>query len=300
MTLSVEHMETLPDFFRDIDDPRRKEGRRHALPSVLALATAAVLCGMRGYKAIKEWVDDLKPSELRRFRNGRHERPSEWLIRDILVRVDPEQLDAALRAWQEAHGGGRDTALAIDGKTMRGGRRRPPDPYPRHRRPRGRRWVKKTVLNPGDGSEGKRTNEIGVVVPLVEALHRRTGLHRRRHAGAEKARPPPPRPEGALPVHGQGQPEDAAPGHPAPVRRDDGRARARLRAGAREAGARTPRAPLDLGVVGNQRIRGVPRRRSSPCAARSLRSGPARGAPRPPTGSRAWVPRPPRRSACLS
>ena len=55
-----------------------------------------------------------------RFRNGRHERPSEWLIRDILVRVDPEQLDAALRAWQEAHGGGRDTALAIDGKTMRG------------------------------------------------------------------------------------------------------------------------------------------------------------------------------------
>ena len=120
MTLSVEHMETLPDFFRDIDDPRRKEGRRHTLPSVLALATAAVLCGMRGYKAIKEWVDDLKPSELRRFRNGRHERPSEWLIRDILVRVDPEQLDAALRAWQEAHGGGRDTALAIDGKTMRG------------------------------------------------------------------------------------------------------------------------------------------------------------------------------------
>lgn len=62
MTLSVERMETLPDFFRDIDDPRRKEGRWHALPSVLALATAAVLCGMRGYRAIREWVDDLKPS----------------------------------------------------------------------------------------------------------------------------------------------------------------------------------------------------------------------------------------------
>lgn len=42
------------------------------------------------------------------------------MIRDVLVRVDPDQLDAALRTWQEARGGGRDTALAIDGKTMRG------------------------------------------------------------------------------------------------------------------------------------------------------------------------------------
>ena len=121
MTLSVEHMETLPDFFRDIDDPRRKAGRRRALPSVLALATAAVLCGMRGYRAIREWVDDLKPSELRRvrFRDGRHERPGEWVVRDVLIRVNPGQLDAALRASQDAHGGGRDTALAIDGRTMR-------------------------------------------------------------------------------------------------------------------------------------------------------------------------------------
>ena len=178
MTLSVEHMETLPDYFRDIDDPRRKAGRRHTLPSVLALATAAVLCGMRGYKAIKEWVDDLKPSELRRFRvrfrDGRHERPSEWVIRDVLIRVDPEQLDAALRAWQEAHGGGRDTALAIDGKTMRGAV--DDDGCQTHvlgivghasAAPLGQ---KKTVLNPGDGSEGKRTNEIGVVVPLIDAL----------------------------------------------------------------------------------------------------------------------------------
>ncbi|MYA87885.1 MAG: DDE transposase family protein [Boseongicola sp. SB0662_bin_57] len=113
MTLSVDHMEVLPDFFRDIDDPRRKEGRRHTLPSVLALATAPVLCGMRGYKAIKEWVDDFKPSELRRFRNERHGWPREWATRDVPVRVDPAQLDVALRTWQAVHGGGGDTAFAI-------------------------------------------------------------------------------------------------------------------------------------------------------------------------------------------
>ena len=36
-----------------------------------------------------------------------------------VIRVDPDQLDAALRAWHETYGGG-DSALAIDGKTLRG------------------------------------------------------------------------------------------------------------------------------------------------------------------------------------
>ena len=34
-------------FFQPIDDPRRRQGRRHALPTVLALATAATLCASR-------------------------------------------------------------------------------------------------------------------------------------------------------------------------------------------------------------------------------------------------------------
>ncbi len=123
MTLSAARMRSLPEFFQDIDDPRRRQGRRHALPTVLALATAATLCGMRGYKAISEWVDDLSPKVLQRFRvrrrDGQHRPPSLSAMRSLLIRVDPAQLDAALRSWHEAHGSG-DSALAIDGKTIRG------------------------------------------------------------------------------------------------------------------------------------------------------------------------------------
>lgn len=36
-----------------------KQGQRHSLPCILTLATAAVLCGMEGYKAISSWADDL-------------------------------------------------------------------------------------------------------------------------------------------------------------------------------------------------------------------------------------------------
>ena len=123
MTLTAAQMRALPECFKHIDDPRRRQGRRHALPTVLALASAATLCGMRGYKAISEWVDDLSPRMLERFRvrrrHGHYRVPSLSAMRSLLLRVDPDQLDAALRDWHAAHGGA-DTALAIDGKTLRG------------------------------------------------------------------------------------------------------------------------------------------------------------------------------------
>ena len=123
MMLTAAPMRSLPELFQPIDDPRRRQGRRHALPTVLALATAATLGAMRGDKAISEWVDDLSPKGLERLRvrrrNGQHRAPSLSTMRSLLIRVDPAPLDAALRAWHQAHGSG-DTALAIDGKTLRG------------------------------------------------------------------------------------------------------------------------------------------------------------------------------------
>jgi hypothetical protein len=42
MMLKAEQMRSLPYFFRDIPDPRRAQGRRHSLPTVLAIASAAI------------------------------------------------------------------------------------------------------------------------------------------------------------------------------------------------------------------------------------------------------------------
>ena len=123
MTLTAAQMRSLPDDFRQVEDPRRRQGLRHSLPSVLSLATAATLAGMRGYKEISEWVQDQSQAVLSyfkpRFDQGRDIPPGRTVIRDVLVRVSPDAFDAALRQWNEDHGG-PDSALAIDGKTMRG------------------------------------------------------------------------------------------------------------------------------------------------------------------------------------
>lgn len=122
MKLSAEHMLSLPEFFNPISDPRRPQGRRHPLPAVLAIATAAVLCGARGYKAISDWAQSLSQRARARFRcryrNGTYTVPSESILRDVLIRVDPVELDQAFRHWN-AHYGAVDDSLAIDGKTMR-------------------------------------------------------------------------------------------------------------------------------------------------------------------------------------
>lgn len=121
MMIRAQQMRSLPDFFKSIPDPRRPQGKRHRLPTVLAIASGAVLCGMRGYKAISDWANSLgQKARARfgcRFENGRYIVPSESIIRDVLVRVDPESLDSAFRAWNEAYGV-EDESLAIDGKVM--------------------------------------------------------------------------------------------------------------------------------------------------------------------------------------
>jgi hypothetical protein len=121
--LNAAQMKSLPSYFLAIPDPRRKEGIRHRLPVVLALAAAATLCGMRGYKAISNWVDSLGQQALERFGcrfiNRHYLAPSVNVIRECLMRVDPQAFDQALNDWSRVWGTQQDQALAVDGKTMR-------------------------------------------------------------------------------------------------------------------------------------------------------------------------------------
>lgn len=121
MKLTADRMRALPDFFKQIPDPRRAQGRRHRIEVVLAIAAAAILCGMRGYKAIADWAQALSPNARARFRcryrHGQYIVPSESIIRDVLMRVNPTDLDAALQGWNAVQGIA-DESLAIDGKTM--------------------------------------------------------------------------------------------------------------------------------------------------------------------------------------
>jgi len=63
----------------------------------------------------------LAPKARERFRcrrrHGAYLVPSESILRDVLIRVDPLPLDRDLQRWNPAYGQD-DESLAIDGKTM--------------------------------------------------------------------------------------------------------------------------------------------------------------------------------------
>ena len=100
---------------------------------VLSIAAAAILSGMRGYKAISHWADSLGQKTRERFRcrrvDGQYIVPSQYVIRDVLIRVDPAEIDHALQRWNTAYGR-QDSSLAIDGKRMRNAIDEPSDHPP--------------------------------------------------------------------------------------------------------------------------------------------------------------------------
>jgi hypothetical protein len=121
MKLTATQMLSLCDYFQEIDDPRRAQGKKHHMPVILSLAAAAILCGMRGYKDISIWVQSLGQKARSRFkcrkRKGLYEVPSLSVIRTALIGIKPEQLDKALSSWNAQYAQ-IDESLAIDGKTM--------------------------------------------------------------------------------------------------------------------------------------------------------------------------------------
>lgn len=94
LMLTASQMNALPTLFKSIQDPRRTQGRRHRLETILAITTGAILCGRVGYKGIAKWAQSLGQDARARFqcyyKQERYHAPSEYIIRDTLIKVEPD------------------------------------------------------------------------------------------------------------------------------------------------------------------------------------------------------------------
>lgn len=117
----------LVTFMHKVHDPRMPRGIRHSIPSVLAVAALAVICGQHGYHEMGQWAKALAPDQLRRLgcfhspSSGRYVAPSSETIRRVLMTIDPDELDRAICDFLRSAVPPRPGAgLAFDGKTLRG------------------------------------------------------------------------------------------------------------------------------------------------------------------------------------
>jgi len=106
-----------------VPDPRARRGVRHPLAHLLAVGLCAVIAGARSFAAIGEWA--AAPAEAGTG-DGRGRAPDESTFRRVFARLDADALARVVGAWmwtRTAVRGGR-RVIAIDGKTVRGARRR--------------------------------------------------------------------------------------------------------------------------------------------------------------------------------
>jgi hypothetical protein len=111
---------SLVEAFGQVPDPRGRRGRRHPVPAILTLATAAMLSGARSLAAITEWGRAQDPATVRALGFTRDRTPAIATLHDLFKRLDAVAVEAAVRDWAQAHLGARGQVIAIDGKALRG------------------------------------------------------------------------------------------------------------------------------------------------------------------------------------
>jgi hypothetical protein len=109
----------LLEAFAAVPDPRSAHGRRHPLPAILALATAAMLSGARSLYAMAQWGRVQPPQVVAALGFTRDHTPAVSTLHLVFRDLDAVAFEAALSTWARANLGDEE-AIAIDGKGLRG------------------------------------------------------------------------------------------------------------------------------------------------------------------------------------
>lgn len=106
--------------YATVPDPRSAAGRRHPLPAILAMATAAMVEGARSIDAIAQWGRLQSPAVVRALGFRRDRSPCGSTFHLVFKALDVAAFEGALATWARYTLGARGAAIAIDGKGLRG------------------------------------------------------------------------------------------------------------------------------------------------------------------------------------
>jgi DDE_Tnp_1-associated len=111
--------------YEGVKDPRRKQGQRYSITSILLLALAAMLSNHLSELAIAQWGASQSEEVKKALGFHRGVTPHQTTIQRLFRRLNPDEVEAAFRSLflhifekdQEERGA---YALSIDGKAQRG------------------------------------------------------------------------------------------------------------------------------------------------------------------------------------
>lgn len=111
---------SLMEVFAGLPDPRSAHGRRYPLAAILALTVCGMLCGARSLYALAQWGRDEGKSLTRTLGFARPRTPCVATLHLLFRRLDRQAFEQALASWLQERGLPDSSAIAVDGKTLRG------------------------------------------------------------------------------------------------------------------------------------------------------------------------------------
>lgn len=120
-SVKPEPVTTLWYFLHSIPDPRRAQGRRHALPIILVLALLALCSGHTSYQAMEEWAENYQDLLNRELPFLAGHTPDAATFHRVFTKLDVSIFEEILGNWlQQIIPQERGEGIAIDGKTISG------------------------------------------------------------------------------------------------------------------------------------------------------------------------------------
>jgi predicted transposase YbfD/YdcC len=107
------------DYFSELPDPRRAQGRRHKLIDILAISLCAMLCGADDFIEIEEF-GETREAWLRQFLELPHGIPSHDTFGRVFAALDPKAFGRCFMSWVRGVAELSEGAIvSIDGKAVR-------------------------------------------------------------------------------------------------------------------------------------------------------------------------------------
>lgn len=161
----------LIEHLNEIKDPRRKQGQRFPLTTVLLIIIMGIISGRFGYREITVFSKANKNDLIKSLRIKHKRIPSHVTIRDVIMRIDFDSLNNAFYKWASAYVKiEKNDWLSIDGKSIKSTVEDYDKSY--------QNFVclvsvfsqKQAQVVKSSAFENKKTSEISVVQQLIEIL----------------------------------------------------------------------------------------------------------------------------------
>lgn len=105
------------EFLSGIADPRRSQGQRYSLDSVLAIVIMAIMSGETGLRGFARFAASNKTELIETF-NFKHGVPTFGTFRSILLGINSIELAQKFKIWMSQYNF-LDKSFSLDGKVLR-------------------------------------------------------------------------------------------------------------------------------------------------------------------------------------